>query len=229
MFGLIKKTTLLFNALFSEVFEKAVDPIVLARQRIREIDEKIEQTERHSTSVFQANRSFENKKATAEDKVEEFAEYATIAVKNGDDDLARSCLSRQLNYQAEVDSYTKALEDYKPIVEGVKAQLKNLRETRDSAARELSFLDARLHASKANVSAAKIMQEAKGHNLSGELAKVRDAVEQAEAFAGATIEVYETEESRISNKITEMNKDQREKNIDVLLDKMKKDNSSETS
>ncbi len=202
------------------ILDKSRNPVNDARKIVHELSDHIEKIESVAAEVIAQKKGIEDRKAKAETGVKEFGEYAEKASQNGDNDLARDCLKRQMEYEHQVSELNKEMEHVTPRAEKIRDRLGELRKAHASASRELTSLEARYAISKADMKASKMMKEVKGFDAGGELAKARDAVRNSENLSEAVDEVNTSDEEKLSARIDSMGGNDESEELERRLAKL---------
>jgi phage shock protein A len=199
------------------VLGRTKNPVNDARRIVQELSEQISQVEAVAAEVLAQDLRIVERKTAALSSAEEFGRHAETAAAKGDMDLARKCVERQMEYEAQVAELDAELAHVTPRVQAIRGRLEELRRSLSSASRELAQLETRYAVSKAGIKASKLLKEVKGYDAGGEMSKVREAVANTEALARAVDEINTTEEERLDARVEALRASDRSREIEARM------------
>jgi len=176
--GILGRLSSLVKSNVNDVIDSMQDPAKEIDQMVRDMEESARQARTEVAQCFAAEKQLQKRVADLEDEAGQWEKRAEMAVRAGDDELAREALRRKGEKQAERGETQKALQE-----QGVYA---------DQLAQALKALDARLADIKLRQGSlrAKARANKKGSPLSGKTAAFDDfdrmagKIDAVEAEAG---------------------------------------------
>jgi len=176
--GILGRLSSLIKSNVNDVIDSMQDPAKEIDQMVRDMEESARQARTEVAQCLAAEKQLQKRVADLEDEAGQWEKRAELAVKAGDDELAREALRRKGEKQAERGETQKSLQE-----QGVYA---------DQLAQALKALDARLADIKLRQGSlrAKARANKKGSPLSGKTAAFDDfdrmagKIDAVEAEAG---------------------------------------------
>lgn len=135
------------------------DPGSLARQKLRELAGLIARNETVLQELRTEQRLMQNKRKDAQASIEQWSHFAKQAVVQGRDDYAQKALRNVDCAEVEMAFLDKALESLEPKVSALSAQLEQLRDSQETAQRQVAMLDVRAKAAQASKQASQVLRE----------------------------------------------------------------------
>jgi len=181
------------GANLNDLTDRLEDPEVMLRQALREMDDAI------AGATAAAARAIAGERRLAEEldrhgrQAGHWQGRAEQAGARGEDDLARRALARRLEHDATVTTLRDRWAAAREASQSVRRQLEAMRARRAEAARQLATLSARRQAAAACRSLVSLdagPDSPFGARGFARFARMREAVEMAEAEAMALIELH---------------------------------------
>jgi len=183
IFGRMRDIT---NANLNNLLDKAEDPEKMIKQIIREIEESVDATKRELAKVLAATKQVDKAVEGKTDSVEEWLGRAELAVKQGNDDLARKALENKLAHEHELETLRVQSDETHAAADRMKDTIGLLNDKLNEARARHTALAARASAAK-TMAAAQRQASSLGDPAQalGKLEKFERRVEDSEAQAEA--------------------------------------------
>ena len=169
--NIFQRITKLVEANVNSMLDKAEDPEVMVRQIIREMEESIIELRRETVKAVGARKLLEKKMKLLNEKSADLQQKATLALENGNEDLARKLLEQKIDVEKENSQLANEVETATYLAEKMKQDLVKLEDQVQIARRQKEELIRRKLAAERKM------------NATGAIRKTRDALE---ALTGAT-------------------------------------------
>ncbi|MCB0264601.1 MAG: PspA/IM30 family protein [Calditrichaeota bacterium] len=169
--NIFQRITKLVEANVNSMLDKAEDPEVMVRQIIREMEESIIELRRETVKAVGARKLLEKKMQLLNEKSADLQQKATLALENGNEDLARKLLEQKIDVEKENSQLANEVETATYLAEKMKQDLVKLEDQVQIARRQKEELIRRKLAAERKM------------NATGAIRKTRDALE---ALTGAT-------------------------------------------
>ncbi len=169
--NIFQRITKLVEANVNSMLDKAEDPEVMVRQIIREMEESIIELRRETVKAVGARKLLEKKMLLLDEKSADLQQKATLALENGNEDLARKLLEQKIDVEKENNQLANEVETATYLADKMKQDLVKLEDQVQIARRQKEELIRRKLAAERKM------------NATGAIRKTRDALE---ALTGAT-------------------------------------------
>lgn len=124
--ALLERVGTLLRANLNDLIDKAEDPEKLLKQLILDMENQMMQVKTQVAIALADEHLLEKKRREHEASGADWKRKAELAVRKGDDALARAALERSLSAQHMAEGFTQQLEDQKTEVETLKQALRSL-------------------------------------------------------------------------------------------------------
>lgn len=124
--ALLERVSTLVRANLNDLIDKAEDPEKLLKQLVLDMENQLMQVKTQVAIALADEHLLEKKRKEHEDSEAEWKRKAELAVRKGDDPLARAALERSLSAKQMSAGFTQQLEDQKTEVETLKNALRHL-------------------------------------------------------------------------------------------------------
>lgn len=131
-------------ATLNEMLEQSEDPIRLIDRYLFEQREQLQQSEQLYKQCLAHTQSLREQYASAEEMKQKREQQALLALKAGEDDMARLALHEKMYFEEKSENYKKLYEQSRESVMELEAQLQKLRADYQEVADKRSFYLARL-------------------------------------------------------------------------------------
>ncbi len=197
--GIFKRMQDIISANLNDMVEEFEDPEKMLRQAIREMEDAINQAKPDVAKAMANQKTTAKELANNEKQVEVWAERASMAVSEGDDDLARKALARKREYEKIVAALRDQHEAVTEVSEGLRRQLEGMQAKLAEAKRRLGTLVARKKAAdvRSKIAQADLNIEI-DDDAFAKFDRLTKKVEMAEAEAEAMAELAKGEREAIN-------------------------------
>ncbi len=124
--ALLERVSTLLRANLNDLIDKAEDPEKLLKQLVLDMENQLMQVKTQVAIALADEHLLEKKRREHEDGEAEWKRKAELAVRKGDDGLARAALERSLSAKGMSAGFAQQLEDQKTEVETLKNALRGL-------------------------------------------------------------------------------------------------------
>jgi phage shock protein A len=187
--GIFSRLGTLIKSNINDLITKAEDPEKMLNQVLLEMQQQLADAKK-AVAVAIADEKKLQKQATAEgEKAKEWERKAMVAVRAGDDNLARQALARKQEHDNITEQYTQQWMAQKQAVEKLKDALRLLNNKIEEAKRKKNILIARKKRAEAQQQIASTMQglgDTSAFDTFDRMSE-RIALMEAEAEAGAEL------------------------------------------
>lgn len=139
----------IINANISDMLDRAEDPEKMIKMLIFEMEEQIGMAREGVTKSIAAEKKLEINLNKNRDEAADWQAKAEAAIGRGDEDLARKCLARKVDYERIADSLQPQWERARRTSDSLKSDLRRLEEKLEDAIRRRDTLIARQMAAEA--------------------------------------------------------------------------------
>jgi len=189
--GIFSRFKNLVKSNADDLIDKAEDPEKVLKQAIVEMGEQLISAKKQVSEAISTERKLRKQSLLEVGKTDKWKEKAGVAVRAGDDELAKLALQRKREHEALAVQYGKQWEDQKEAVAQLKATLRRLADKIEEAKRKKDLLIAK----KKRADAQRNMQNTIGSlDDDGALQtfeRMEQKIEKAEAEAEAAAEYQE--------------------------------------
>lgn len=227
--GILGRMNDIVRSNLNELVAKAENPEKLLKQAILDMESHIRKARKQVLDTIAAEKTLEKKRLAVLDNARRWERRAEMALRNGDEDLARQALLRKNDQDATAATMEEQVKVQREYVGALKQSLSSLEERlRDARARKGALI-ARAKAAKARQKTAKAVAGEKGGGTAKEsrafdtFERMEDKVLELEAQAEAFLEMAEPgagpgEDPTLDARFAAMEKDQ---DMDAQLAKLK--------
>lgn len=147
--GVFKRISNIFRSKVNDALDEVENPIELLDQKIRDMQESLNQAKLSSAQILGNVHEIEKKMNTAKITSEEFEEKVKLAMSKGNEDLAKKALTKKLEADKNYTSLKTSYDESRKKAEGIKTKLRELedeinktRSYRDEAAARFNNAEA---------------------------------------------------------------------------------------
>ncbi len=194
MANIFKRINDVITANISDLIDRVEDPEKMIKQIIREMEENNATAKEGVVDAEASEKTLRQDVDRHRSQSDQWADKARVALKEGNEKLAREALLRKNEHARVLESLEPAMDSAISTSASLKAQLKALESKLDEAKRKRSSLVARQRAAEARQSMTKVgatFQE--GLAAHADFTRMEDRVAEIEARSQAVAEVYETD------------------------------------
>lgn len=214
--ALLERVGTLLRANLNDLIEKAEDPEKLLKQLVLDMENQLMQIKTQVAIALADEHLLEKKHQEHQASEADWKRKAELAVRKGDDALARAALERSLSAQSMSAGFAQQIEDQKTEVETLKNALRQLEQKLQETRSRCDLMIAE-HRRARVVSRA---QQAHGiivkKDRSADLQRMRSRIDGAHASNAASRELMEGDS--LEDRFAAL---EREEKIDALLQNLK--------
>ncbi len=176
----------ILKANVNDLIDKAEDPEKMVKQMIIEMEEQVDEATQALGQAMGSQKIAAKELADAKAEVADWNDKAKLALKNGNEDLARRALDCKVGLEAQVDQLQESYDAITAQVDRLKDQVQTLKMKLDEARARQNVLIARARMAEA---AAGVASSVSTTNMDSAFAKL-DSMERKIAEKEATAEAY---------------------------------------
>lgn len=187
--GFFSRLATLIKSNLNDAINRAEDPEKMLDQVVTEMRSQLVEAKKQVAVAIADEKKLEKQFQRELDVAEEWEKKAMLAVRAGDDDLAKQALARHKEHAGITDQFKQQWEKQKHAVEQLKVALRALNNKIEEANRKKAVLIARKRRADAMKSIEQTMAGMKEQSAFETFARLEQKVEQAEAEADAQSEL----------------------------------------
>lgn len=214
--ALLERVSTLLRANLNDLIDKAEDPEKLLKQLVLDMENQLMQVKTQVAIALADEHLLEKKRKEHEESEADWRRKAELAVRKGDDGLARAALERSLSAKGMSAGFAQQMEDQKTEVETLKTALRGLEqklaETRSRC--ELMIAESRRARVVGRAQKAREVIARKEGDVS--ITRMKNRIAGAEAHNAAARELMDGD--GVEEKFAKL---EREEQIDALLQDLK--------
>ena len=187
--GLLDRLSRLIRANLNAFVSDAEDPIKILDQSVADMQEDLVKLRQAVAIAIASQKRLENQANQAKEQIQNWLSRAELALKKGEDDLAREALSRKKTFQETFESLTTQFQSQNGQVEKLKKSLLLLERKIAEARTKKDMLKARAQAAKAQQKIQSAVGDLGGKSAMAAFERMEDKVEALEASGQAALEL----------------------------------------
>ena len=187
--GLLDRLSRLLRANLNAFVSDAEDPIKILDQSVADMQEDLVKLRQAVAIAIASQKRLENQANQAREQIQNWLSRAELALKKGEDDLAREALSRKKTFQETFESLTNQFQSQNGQVEKLKKSLLLLERKIAEARTKKDMLKARAQAAKAQQKIQSAVGDLGGKSAMAAFERMEDKVEALEASGQAALEL----------------------------------------
>ena len=187
--GLIDRLSRLLRANLNAFVSDAEDPIKILDQSVSDMQEDLVKLRQAVAIAIASQKRLENQAAQSKEQIKNWFSRAELALKKGEDDLAREALSRKKTFQATFESLSTQFQQQNGQVEKLKKSLLLLERKIAEARTKKDMLKARAQAAKAQKQIQSAVGDVGSKSAMAAFERMEDKVEELEASGQAALEL----------------------------------------
>ena len=187
--GLLDRLSRLVRANLNAFVSDAEDPIKILDQSVADMQEDLVKLRQAVAIAIASQKRLENQANQAREQIQNWLSRAELALKKGEDDLAREALSRKKTFQETFESLTTQFQSQNGQVEKLKKSLLLLERKIAEARTKKDMLKARAQAAKAQQKIQSAVGDLGGKSAMAAFERMEDKVEALEASGQAALEL----------------------------------------
>jgi len=187
--GLLDRLSRLLRANLNAFVSDAEDPIKILDQSVADMQEDLVKLRQAVAMAIASQKRLENQAGQAKEQVGNWFSRAELALKKGEDDLAREALSRKKTFQETFESLSTQFQKQNVQVEKLKKSLLLLERKIAEARTKKDMLKARAQAAKAQQKIQSAVGDLGSKSAISAFERMEDKVEALEASGQASLEL----------------------------------------
>ncbi len=187
--GLLDRLSRLLRANLNAFVSDAEDPIKILDQSVADMQEDLVKLRQAVGMAIASQKRLDNQAKQAKEQVQNWFSRAELALKKGEDDLAREALSRKKTFQEAFESLTNQFQTQNDQVEKLKKSLLLLERKIAEARTKKDMLKARAQAAKAQQQIQNAVGDIGSKSAMAAFERMEDKVEALEASGQAALEL----------------------------------------
>ena len=187
--GLLDRLSRLLRANLNAFVSDVEDPIKILDQSVADMQEDLVKLRQAVAIAIASQKRLENQANQAREQIQNWLSRAELALKKGEDDLAREALSRKKTFQETFESLTNQFQSQNGQVEKLKKSLLLLERKIAEARTKKDMLKARAQAAKAQQKIQSAVGDLGGKSAMAAFERMEDKVESLEAAGQAALEL----------------------------------------
>lgn len=182
----------ILKANINDMIDKAEDPVKMVKQLIIEMEGQVDEATRALGQAMGSQKVAAKELADAKAKVADWTDKAKLALKNGDEDLARKALDIKVGLEGQVDQLQASYDSITAQVDKLKDQVQTMKMKLDEARARQNVLIARAKMAEASTNVATSISAATTDSAFAKLDKLERKIVEQEATAEAYTELNAT-------------------------------------
>ena len=187
--GLLDRLSRLLRANLNAFVSDAEDPIKILDQSVMDMQEDLVKLRQAVALAISSQKRLENQANQAREQIQNWLSRAELALKKGEEDLAREALSRKKTFQETFESLTTQFQTQNGQVEKLKKSLLLLERKIAEARTKKDMLKARAQAAKAQQQIQSAVGDLGSKSAMAAFERMEDKVEALEASGQAALEL----------------------------------------
>ena len=179
----------ILKANINDMIDKAEDPVKMVKQLILEMEDQVDEATRALGQAMGSQKVAAKELADAKAKVADWNDKAKLALKNGDEALARKALDIKVGLEGQVEQLQASYDGITAQVDKLKDQVQTLKMKLDEARARQNVLIARAKMAEAATNVATSISAATTESAFAKLDKLEKKIVQQEATAEAFTEL----------------------------------------
>lgn len=219
--GIFSRLKTLISSNVNDMINKAENPEKMLNQLIIDMNEQLIESKKAVAMAIADEKKLERETLNQQSQAQEWERKAMLAVRAGQDDLAKEALLRKQEYENNYVEYKKQWEAQKASVEKLKESLKELQNKIEEAQRKKNLLVARAKRAEAQQKIQKTISSVAGNKSAFEaFDRMAQKVDQLEAEADAAKELEDfSKDTNLEKRFAALEKS--DASADLLLMELK--------
>jgi phage shock protein A len=187
--GIFSRISTLFKSNINDVISKAEDPEKMLNQVVLDMQKQMVEAKKQAAFSIADQKRLEKQRDEQGDLAQEWERKAMLAVKAGDEGLAREALKRKAEHDTQFAEFTKQAQLQKDAVDKLKDQLRVLNDKIEEAKRKKNILIARQKRAEAQKTIQDTMGGLSDTGAFDTFDRMAQKVDQIEAEAAASADL----------------------------------------
>ncbi len=195
----------ILKANVNDMIDKAEDPVKMVKQLIIEMEQQVDEATQALGQAMGSQKVAAKELADAEAKAADWNDKAKLALKNGNEELARKALDVKVSLDGQIVQLRASYDNITEQVDKLKEQTQTLRVKLDEARARQNVLTARAKMAEASQSAAKSINATSIDSAFAKLDRLEAKIVEQESVAEAFAEIN-SGETDVANEFAEMSR-----------------------
>lgn len=187
--GIFSRISTLFKSNVNDVISKAEDPEKMLNQIVLDMQNQLVEAKKQVAVSIADQKRLEKQRDEQADLAQEWERKAMLAVRAGDENLAREALKRKAEHDTQFTEFGKQAQLQKDAVDKLKDQLRTLNDKIEEAKRKKNILIARQKRAEAQKTIQDTMSGISDTGAFDTFERMSQKVDQIEAEASASAEL----------------------------------------
>jgi len=215
--GIFSRLKTLISSNVNDMINKAENPEKMLNQLVVDMNEQLIESKKAVAMAIADEKKLERETANQQAQAQEWERKAMLAVRAGEDDLAKEALLRKQEYENNYQEFRKQWEAQKASVDKLKESLRELQNKIEEAQRKKNLLIARAKRAEAQQKIQSTISNVAGNRSAFEaFDRMAQKVDQIEAQAEAAKELEDLSKgSNLEKRFAELEKS--DSSADLML------------
>ena len=228
--GLFDRFRRVLRANANEVLRRAEDPEKMLNQLLVEMHEQLLESKRSVANAIADQKRLERQLQTQQEAANEWERRAMVALRAGNEQLAREALTRKQREDAYTDQLRQQVEKQRLAVDDLKAALRTLQDKIEEAQRKKNLLVARAKRAEAQKRIQEVLTGISDTSAFDAFEEMAARVDQIEAQTEAMAELAPTrEDTSLEAQFAALERGGTDALLDDLRRRMELESSSQSS
>jgi phage shock protein A len=187
--GIFSRIGTLFKSNINDIISKAEDPEKMLNQVLLDMQNQLVEAKKQVAVSIADQKRLEKQRDEQADLAQEWERKAMLAVRAGDEGLAREALKRKAEHEGQLAEFGKQTQLQKDAVDKLKDQLRSLNDKIEEAKRKKNILIARQKRAEAQKTIQNTMSGLSDTGAFDTFERMSQKVDQIEAEAAASAEI----------------------------------------
>jgi phage shock protein A len=187
--GIFSRISTLFKSNVNDIISKAEDPEKMLSQVVLDMQNQLVEAKKQVAVSIADQKRLEKQRDEQADLAQEWERKAMLAVRAGDENLAREALKRKAEHDSQFAEFGKQAQLQKDAVDKLKDQLRTLNDKIEEAKRKKNILIARQKRAEAQKTIQDTMSGISDTGAFDTFERMAQKVDQIEAEASASAEL----------------------------------------
>ena len=187
--GFFDRLSRLIRSNLNDLVGKAEDPVKILDQSMADMQEDLVKLRQAVLMAITSQKKLKNQSDQSELQIKTWYERAEVALRRGDDELAKKCLSRRKSFQDSSYSLTKQLQSQDGQVEKLKSSLLALEGKIGEIKTKKDMLKARAKAAQAQQQIENVVGNIGSNSAMAAFERMEEKIQSLEASSQAAAEL----------------------------------------
>jgi phage shock protein A len=187
--GIFSRISTLFKSNVNDIISKSEDPEKMLNQVVLDMQNQLVEAKKQVAVSIADQKRLEKQRDEQADLAQEWERKAMLAVRAGDENLAREALKRKAEHDSQFAEFGKQAQLQKDAVDKLKDQLRTLNDKIEEAKRKKNILIARQKRAEAQKTIQDTMSGISDTGAFDTFERMSQKVDQIEAEASASAEL----------------------------------------